>query len=83
MAQPLSSLAHGNVLRVKNGQDRLSGVLGIHDSRTETAQTFFELDGRDGKLRKAEAEESMSGAIGKRQIAIDKPFQEVAANFRK
>jgi hypothetical protein len=59
VAQPLPALAHGNLFRPENGQDRLCGVLGIHVSREKTAAAFFELDGGDGKLRKTKAEESI------------------------
>jgi hypothetical protein len=60
MAQPLSALAHGNVFRPEDGQDRLCGVLGIHGAGKKTASPFFEVDCRNGQLRAAEAEESLS-----------------------
>jgi hypothetical protein len=59
VAQPLSALAHGNLFRAENGQDRLCGVLGIHGAGKKAAAPIPEVDGRDGQLRKAEAEESL------------------------
>jgi hypothetical protein len=44
VAQPLSALAHGNVFRPEDGQDRLCGILGIHGTGTKTASPIFEVD---------------------------------------
>jgi hypothetical protein len=60
VAQPLLALAHGNLFRPEDGQDRLCGVLGIHAARKKTAAALSEVDFRDGQLRAAEAEESVS-----------------------
>jgi len=60
VAQPLPALAHGNVFRLEDGQDRLCGVLGIHGAGKKTASPIPEVDGGDGQLRATEAEESMS-----------------------
>ena len=60
VAQPLPALAHGNLFRPEDGQDRLCGVLGIHAEGKKTATALFEVDFRDGQLRAAEAEESLS-----------------------
>lgn len=57
MAQSISALAHGNLLRPENGQDRFSGILGIHDPGKKTAAALSKLDRRDGKLRSSETEE--------------------------
>jgi hypothetical protein len=67
MAQPLPALAHGNLFRTEDGQDRLCGVLGIHAAGKKTAPALPEVDFRDGQLRAAEAEESL-----KQQLAISK-----------
>ncbi len=60
VAQPLPALAHGDLFRPEDGQDRLCGVLGIHAAGTKAATALFEVDFRDGQLRAAEAEESVA-----------------------
>src|SRR5207302_9788468 len=44
VAQPLSALAHGNLFRPEDGQDRLCGVLGIHAAGKKTATALPEVD---------------------------------------
>lgn len=66
MAQPLSALAHGDLFRPQDGQDRVCRILGIHGARKKTTAPIPEMDGRDGQLRAAKAEESLSNW----QIAI-------------
>ena len=60
VAQPLPALAHGNLFRPEDGQDRICGVLGIHATGKKTATALPEVDFRDGQLRAAEAEESIA-----------------------
>src|ERR1700682_1903375 len=60
VAQSLSSLAHGNLCRTQDGQNRLSGILGIHVPRTPPIDALPQMDGGDGKLRAAQAEEPVS-----------------------
>jgi hypothetical protein len=60
MAQPLPALAHGNLFRTEDGQDRLCGVLGIHAAGKKTAPALPEVDFRDGQLRAAEAEKPLA-----------------------
>jgi hypothetical protein len=82
VAQPLSALAHGNLFRAENGQDRLCGVLGIHGAGKKAAAPIPEVDGRDGQLRKAEAKESLSSKIFRRRFSLMGADQEdLAANF--
>lgn len=68
MAQPVFALAHGNVFRAQNGQDRLFGILGLSVPRTETAWPLSEVDIRYGELRPAEAEKSI--ALSSQQSAL-------------
>lgn len=60
LAQPLPALAHGNLLRPEDGQDRICGILGIHAAGKKTATSLPEVDFRDEQLCAAEAEESLS-----------------------
>ena len=60
LAQPLPALAHGNILRLEDGQDRFRGVLGIHDPRAQAAAPLSQMDGGHGQLCASEAEESLS-----------------------
>jgi hypothetical protein len=76
MAQPLPALAHGNLFRPEDGQDRLCGVLGIHAAGKKTAAALFEVDSRDGQLRAAEAKKplalsSQHSAVSQRNVAAD------------
>lgn len=48
VAQPLPALAHGNLFRPEDGQDRFCGVLGIHAAGEKTASPIPEVDGGDG-----------------------------------
>src|SRR6476646_1741948 len=73
VAQPLPALAHGDLFRPEDGQDRLCGVLGIHAAGTKTAAALFEVDIRDGQLRAAEAEEP---------VAVSNQPKNIAADFR-
>ena len=60
VAQPLPALAHGNLFRPEDGQDWLCRILGVHGAGEEAASPLPEVDGRDGQLRAAEAEESIA-----------------------
>jgi len=60
VAQPLPAVAHGNLFRAEDGQDRIRGVLGVHAAGKKAAAALFEVDLRDGQLRAAEAEESVA-----------------------
>jgi hypothetical protein len=44
VAQPLSALAHGNLLRPQDGQDRLCRVLGLHGTGKKTTASLPEVD---------------------------------------
>jgi hypothetical protein len=76
MAQPLPALAHGNLFRTEDGQDRLCGVLGIHAAGKKTATALSEVDFRDGQLRAAEAEKSI--ALSSQQSAISESNWQLA-----
>lgn len=82
MAQPLPALAHGNLFRLEDGQDRLCGILGVHGTGKKTATPLPEMDGGDGQLRATEAEESLSKY--RRRFPLMSADQEwVAANCRE
>src|SRR5258708_30938271 len=63
LAQPLSPLAHGNLFRPEDGQNRILRVLGIPVPRTQTAPAIPGLDRRNGRLRKSEAEEQIAACF--------------------
>ena len=44
LAQPLSALAHGNLLRPENGQDRICGVLGIYGAGKKATTPLSQVD---------------------------------------
>src|SRR6476646_7844637 len=73
VAQPLPALAHGDLFRPEDGQDRLCGVLGIHAAGKKAAPALPEVDFRDGQLRAAEAEEP---------VAVSNQPKNIAADFR-
>jgi len=71
VAQPLPALAHGDLFRPEDGQDRLCGVLGIHAAGKKAVAALFEMDRRDGQLRAAEAEEPLAFSSQSKNIAAD------------
>src|SRR5207302_643663 len=60
LAQPVSALAHGDLFRAQDGQNRLCGILGIHVPGTKTVKALLEMDSRHGELREAKAEKPLS-----------------------
>jgi hypothetical protein len=81
VAQPLSALAHGNLFRPEDGQDRFCGVLGIHGAGKKTAAPLPEMDRGDGQLCAAEAEKPLAGKKHRRRFPLMSADQEdLAAN---
>ena len=57
LAQPLSAVAHRDVLRRKDDADRFSGILGVSLAGAHQPLALLKVDGRDGEIRSPKAEE--------------------------
>ena len=60
LAQPVSSLARGDLLRSENAADWIPGVLGIRPARTKAPLAISKVDGGDGTPRPSQAKKSVS-----------------------
>src|SRR5438067_9963840 len=70
LAQSLSEVAHRDLLRPQDEQDRLPGILGIHVARARQPATLPAMDGGDGSLRAAQAEEPVALFLRKNKTEI-------------
>jgi len=57
VAQPVSAVAHRNLLRRQDDADWVSGVLGISMAGAYESMAFYEVDWRDGSPRPSQTEE--------------------------
>ena len=82
LAQPVSAVANRNLLRREDAANRLFGVLGVPLARTQESLAFLKMDGRDGALRKADAQENWV-ILYFRNCVIERPDAASAISISK